>query len=87
MSRAWRKLKVDRGARCARSLNDQDIVRLIRDGTVIQTRLDRKAANISALAAIGVRRDGQKVLLSIRNTARRAWQSGTSPAMILMPAA
>jgi transposase-like protein len=34
---------------------------------VIKTRLDRKAANISVLAAIGVRRDGQKVLLSIRN--------------------
>jgi transposase-like protein len=34
---------------------------------VIKTRLDRKATNISVLAAIGVRRDGQKVLLSIRN--------------------
>ncbi len=42
-------------------------MRLIPDGTVIKTRLDRKAANISVLAAIGVRRDGQKVLLSIRN--------------------
>ena len=40
---------------------------LILDGTVIGTRLDRKATNISVLAAIGVRRDGQKVLLSIRN--------------------
>ena len=37
------------------------------DSTVIRTRLDRKATNISVLAAIGVRRDGQKVLLSIRN--------------------
>jgi putative transposase len=37
------------------------------DGTVIKTRLDRKATNISVPAAIGVRRDGQKVLLSIRN--------------------
>jgi transposase-like protein len=34
---------------------------------VIKTRLERKATNISSLAAIGVRRDGQKVLLSIRN--------------------
>ncbi|MDA3889658.1 MAG: IS256 family transposase, partial [Allgaiera sp.] len=40
---------------------------LILDGTVIKTRLDRKATNISVLAAIGVRRDGQKVLLSIKN--------------------
>jgi hypothetical protein len=67
VSRAWRKVKVDRDAWCARSLADEDIVRLILDGTVIRTRLERKATNISSLAAIGVRRDGQKVLLSIRN--------------------
>jgi len=67
VSRAWRKVKVDCDAWCARSLADEDIVRLILDGTVIKTRLDRKATNISVLAAIGVRRDGQKVLLSIRN--------------------
>jgi transposase-like protein len=60
-------VKVDRDAWAARSLADEDIVRLILDGTVIRTRLDRKATNISVLAAIGVRRDGQKVLLSIRN--------------------
>jgi transposase-like protein len=67
VSRVWRKVKVDWDAWCARSLADEDIVRLILDGTVIKTRLDRKATNISSLAAIGVRRDGQKVLLSIRN--------------------
>ena len=67
VSRAWRKVKVDWDAWSARSLGDEDIVRLILDGTVIKTRLDRKATNISVLAAIGVRRDGQKVLLSIRN--------------------
>jgi putative transposase len=67
VSRAWRKVKVDWDAWCARSLADEDIVRLILDGTVIKTRLDRKATNISVLAAVGVRRDGQKVLLSIRN--------------------
>ena len=67
VSRAWRKVKVDWDAWCARSLSGEDIVRLILDGTVIKTRLDRKATNISVLAAIGVRRDGQKVLLSIRN--------------------
>jgi hypothetical protein len=42
-------------------------VRLILDGSVIRTRLDRKATYISVPAAIGPRRDGQKVLLSIRN--------------------
>ena len=66
VSRAWRKVKVDWDAWVARSLAGEDIVRLILDGTVIRTRLDRKATNISVLAAIGVRRDGQKVLLSIR---------------------
>jgi transposase-like protein len=34
---------------------------------VIRIRLERKATNISSLPAIGVRRKGQKVLLSIRN--------------------
>ena len=60
-------MKVDWDAWCARSLAEEDIVRLILDGTVIRTRLDRKATNISVLAAIGVRRDGQKILLSIRH--------------------
>ena len=60
-------MKVDWQAWCARSLADEDIVRLILDGTVIKTRIDRKATNISVLAAIGVRRDGQKVLLSLMN--------------------
>jgi putative transposase len=67
VSRAWRKVKTDWQAWCTRSLADEDIVRLILDGTVIKTRLDRKATNISVLAAIGVRRDGQKVLLSLMN--------------------
>jgi transposase-like protein len=67
VSRAWRKIKVDWDAWCARSLADEDIVRVIFDGTVVKVRLDRKATNISVLAAIGVRRDGQKVLLSVRN--------------------
>ena len=67
VSRAWRKVKVDWDAWCARSLADEDIVRLILDGTVIKTRLDRKATNISVLTAIGVRQDGQKVLFVNRH--------------------
>ena len=43
VSRAWRKVKVDWDAWSARSLGEEDIVRLILDGTVIKTRLDRKA--------------------------------------------
>ena len=76
VSRAWRKVKVDWDAWVARNLSDEDIVRLILDGTVIKTKLDRKATNISVLAAIGVRRDGQKVLLSIKNMggeSKAAW--------------
>ena len=53
VSRAWRKVKVDWDAWRARDLADEEIVRLILDGTVIKTRLDRKATNISVLAAIG----------------------------------
>jgi len=77
VSRTWRKVKVDWDAWCTRSLADEDIVRLILDGTVIKTRIDRKATNISVLAAIGVRRDGQKVLLSISNMggeSKAAWR-------------
>jgi transposase-like protein len=67
VSRAWRKVKVDWDVWVAWDLADEGIVHLILDGTVIKTRLDRKATNISVLAAIGVRRDGQKMLLSIMN--------------------
>lgn len=67
VSWAFRQVKVDWDAWCARSLADEDIVRLILDGTMIRMRLDRKATNVSVLAAIGVRSDGQKVLLPIRN--------------------
>ena len=42
-------------------------MRLILDGTVVRVRLDRKATGISLLVVLGVRRDGQKVLLSIKN--------------------
>jgi transposase-like protein len=48
-------------------LAGEDIVRLILDGTVVRVRLDRKATNISLLVVLGVRRDGQKVLLAVKN--------------------
>ena len=78
VSRAWRKIKTDWEAWCARSLAGEDIVRLILDGTVVKARIDRKATAISVLVAIGVRRDGQKVLLAIRNMggeSRAAWRA------------
>ena len=40
---------------------------MILDGTVVRARLDRKATSISLLVALGVRQDGQKVLLAIKS--------------------
>lgn len=42
-------------------------MRLILDGTVVRVRLDRKATSISLLVVMGVREDGQKVLLAVKN--------------------
>ncbi len=67
VSRTWRKIKTDWDAWNKRDLAGEDIVRLILDGTVVRVRLDRKATNISLLVALGVRRDGQKVLLAVKN--------------------
>ena len=67
MSRVWRKVKADWEAGNARSLAEEPIVRLILDGTVVRVRLDRKATSISLLVVIGVREDGQKVLLALKN--------------------
>src|SRR5271167_4408621 len=67
VSRVWRKVKNDWDAWNARSLADEPIVRLILDGTVVRVRLDRKATSISLLVVLGVREDGQKVLLAIKS--------------------
>ena len=67
VSRAWRKVSTDWTAWLRRDLAGEDVVRLILDGTVVRVRLDRKATSISLLVVLGVRRDGQKVLLSIKN--------------------
>jgi transposase-like protein len=67
VSRVWRKVKTDWEAWTRRDLGNDDIVRLIVDGSVVRVRLDRKAANISLLVVLGIRRDGQKVLLAVRN--------------------
>ncbi len=78
VSRAWRKVKTDWEAWCARDLGGEGIVRLILDGTVVKAKIDRKATAISLLVAIGVRRDGQKVLLGLKNMggeSTAAWQA------------
>jgi transposase-like protein len=67
VSRTWRKVKGDCEVWARRDLSGEDVVRLILDGTVVRVRLDRRAANISLLVVLGIRRDGQKVLLAVRN--------------------
>jgi putative transposase len=66
VSRTWRRVKADWEGWNRRSLAGDDIVRLILDGTVVRVRLDRKATSISLLVVLGIRGDGQKVLLSVR---------------------
>ncbi len=84
VSRTWRKVKVDWGWAakrtngCRRDLAGEDAVRLILDGTVVRVRLDRKATAISLLVVLGIRRDGQKVLLAVRNMggeSEAAWRA------------
>ena len=78
VSRTWRKVKTDWDTWNTRSLADEPIVRLILDGTVVRVRLDRKATSISLLVVLGVRADGQKVLLAIKNMggeSAEAWRS------------
>lgn len=67
VSRVWRKIKADWDNWNKRDLAGEDIVRLILDGTVVKVRLDRKATSISLLVVLGIRRDGQKVLLAVKN--------------------
>ena len=64
VSRVWRKVKGDWDAWNARSLAED---RLILDGTVVRVRLARKATSIVLLVVFGVREDGQKVLLAVKN--------------------
>src|SRR6266536_2009390 len=78
VSRVWRKVQSDWEAWNARSLADEPIVRLILDGTVVRVRLDKKATSISLLVVLGIREDGQKVLLAVKNMGgetKEAWRT------------
>src|ERR1700691_354675 len=78
VSRTWRKVKSDWDAWNTRSLAEDPIVRLILDGTVVRVRLDRKPPSISLLVVIGVREDGQKVVLAIKSMggeSTEAWRT------------
>ena len=78
VSRTWRKVKGDWDGWNARSLAEEPILRLILDGTVVRVRLDKKATSVSLLVALGVRADGQKVLLAVKNMggeSEAAWRA------------
>jgi putative transposase len=78
VSRTWRKVKGDWDAWNARPLAEEPVVRLILDGTVVRVRLDRKATAISLLVVVGVRADGQKVLLAVKSMgseSAEAWRA------------
>ena len=77
VSRVWRKTKGDWDAWNARSLQEEPIIRVILDGTWVRVRLDKKSTSISLLVALGVRADGQKVLLAIKTwvESEAAWRA------------
>jgi putative transposase len=78
VSRVWRKVEGDWKTWNARWLTDEPIVRLILDGTVVRVRLDRQATSISLLVVLGVRQDGQKVLLAVKSVGgetAEAWRA------------
>lgn len=78
VSRAWHKVQSDWETWQKRDLAQDDVVRVILDGTVVKVRLDKRSTGISVLVALGVRRDGQKVLLGLRTMggeSEAAWRA------------
>jgi putative transposase len=78
VSRAWQRTRAAWEEWQKRDLAGEDIVRLILDGTVVKVRLDKRATAISLLIALGIRRDGQKVVLAIKNMggeSEAAWRA------------
>ena len=78
VSRAWQRTRSAWDAWQKRDLAGEGIVRLILDGTVVKVRLDKRATAISLLIALGIRRDGQKVVLAIKNLggeSEAAWRA------------
>jgi transposase-like protein len=78
VSRVWRKIKTDWESWSKRDLAKEDIARLILDGTVVRARLDKKSTSITLLVVLGIRRDGQKVLLAVKSMggeSEAAWRA------------
>jgi len=78
VSRVWRKIKADWDNWNKRDLASEDVVRLILDGTNVRVRMDGRSTSVSLLVVLGVRRDGQKVLLAVKNMggeSEAAWRA------------
>jgi transposase-like protein len=78
VSRVWRRVKSDWDAWNARSLAEEPIVRLILDGTVVRVRLSIGKPRQFRYFVIGVRADGQKMLLAIKSMggeSTEAWRA------------
>jgi putative transposase len=78
VSRAWLRARSAFEAWQQRDLAGEDIVRLILDGTAVRVRIDKRVTTIPLLIALGIRRDGQKVVLAIKNMggeSEAAWRA------------
>jgi putative transposase len=67
VGRAWRRAHPAREAWRERDPAGEGVVRLILDGTAVEVRLDRRVTAVSPPVALGIRRDGRKVVLAIEN--------------------
>jgi transposase-like protein len=66
ISRVVAKLKDRFGQWMARDLSGEVVVRLYLDAMMLPVRMARRVVRVPVQAAVGVRSDGQKVLLSLR---------------------
>src|SRR6516225_9747779 len=78
VSRTWRKVKSDWDAWNTRSLAEDPILRLVLDGTPVRVRLHPQATPVSLPVVLGVRADGQKVVVPIQSMggeSAEAWRT------------
>lgn len=77
VSRCLSKLKPDWEAWQRRDLSTESCPRLILDGLSVSVRMDKTAHRLSVLVALGVRADGQKVVLAMKDMggeSKEAWR-------------
>ena len=77
VSRCLAMLKPQWDSWQSRDLSSDGIVRLILDGFVVKARLGKQTFRISVLCAMGVSRDGQKLVLSFKGMggeSKEAWR-------------